>query len=376
MLESWGVIGTLEEIIINAIIFILILFCGFIIGRFVKKRLMKFAEKTKTKADDIFVEKAFPWLNWLFLLVAGRIAIGFALNFKTLPSYVDSIFYTFLTVLILFFSVHLIRFLIGVLNRVIAKEKGITVKNPLLPLFNSITRVAIYVVGFLVILGIWGINIGPFLGGLGIAGLAISFAVKDSLQNVFGGVSLILDNTMKVGDRIKLDDGTSGIVHDMTLRSSKIRTWDNEIIVIPNGILANSRIQNIEAPDPKVRAVIPFSVAYGSDIKKVKDLVFKTIKKVENCLDEPEPSVTFDEMADFSLNFSAKFWVARPNLRYAASLQAREMIYNVLNKNGISIPFPTHTIYVENADARKKEKNAAKESAKSSKKGKSKKTKK
>lgn len=368
MLESLGLTGVAQEVVISCIIFLLVLAGGYIIGRFLKKRLLALAKKTKTKADDVFVEKAYPWLNWIFFIVAARIAIGYVLNFETLPAFVDSIFYSLLTVIIILFSVHVVRLLIELLNAFIAKEKGITVKNPLLPLFKSVARVAIFIIGFLIVLGIWGINLGPFLGGLGIAGLAVSFAVKDSLQNVFGGISLILDKTMKVGDRIQLDDGTTGIVHDMTLRSSKIRTWDNETIIIPNGILANSRVQNIEGPDPKVRAVVPFSVAYGSNVRQVKDVVLKTIKKIKDCLDDPEPYVTFDAMADSSLNFSARFWVANPNLRYGASLQAREMIYDALNKNNINIPFPTHTIYMKNADTGKEKKASKRTSKKASRK--------
>ncbi|MDK2907925.1 MAG: MscS family rane protein [Candidatus Woesearchaeota archaeon] len=335
------------DIVIGIIIFIGVLIIGLIVQRFLKKRLLKLASKTKIKTDDVLIEKALPWISWLFILIAARIAIGYTLDFSVIPEYVDKIFYSVLTVFILFFSVHISRMLIELFNRLYSKKKDISVKNPLLPLFTNLAKAAIAIIGFLIILSIWGVKIGPFLGALGIVGLAISLAVQDSLKDLFGGISLILDKTLKVGDMIQLDDGTSGIVYDMSLRSSKIRTWDNESIIFPNSILANSKIHNVEGPNPPVRAVIPFSVAYGSDVDKVEKVVLDSIKKVKNCLDDPAPSVTFDSFGDFSLNFNAKFWVPNRGLRYEAGLEARKLIYEALNKNNITIPFPTHVLYIK-----------------------------
>jgi MscS family membrane protein len=174
---------------------------------------------------------------------------------------------------------------------------------------------------------------------IGIAGIIAGFAVKDSLENIFGGVSLILDKTLKVGDRVELSDGTSGIVIDMSLRSTRIRVWDNESVIVPNGSLANSKIQNIGLLHSSVRCVVSFSVAYGADIDKVKKIVLKEIKGIKEVLKEPSPSVVFLDFGDIDLKLNANFWVDSPPKRYSTKLLVRELIYKALKKNKIKMGY-------------------------------------
>jgi len=182
---------------------------------------------------------------------------------------------------------------------------------------------------------------------LGIAGIAIGLAVKDSLANIFGGVSLILDRNFKIGDKIKLESGEEGVIKDIGLRSTRLLTLDNQLIIIPNGILSNAKIQNFVLPDPKERVAIKFGVEYGSDVKKVKDIVIKAVKNVENILEEPAPEVLLIEMGDFALIFVCRVWVNSYKNAERTKAKATEAIYTALNKAKIVIPYPTHTVYVK-----------------------------
>ena len=181
------------------------------------------------------------------------------------------------------------------------------------------------------------------------AGLAIGFAVQDSLSNIFGGISLLLDKAVKVGDFVQLDSGESGEVIDVGLRSTKVKNWDNEVMIIPNGSLANSKFVNWKLPDLRARVVVPFGVEYGSDVKKVKKVVMDVIKKHKVILKDPEPAVRFLEMGDSSLKFSAFVWVDNISDKYGTKMILVEEIYDALNKNKIGIPFPTRTIYMKKA---------------------------
>lgn len=134
---------------------------------------------------------------------------------------------------------------------------------------------------------------------------------------------------------------------DVGLRSTKIKTWNNELVTIPNGKLADSKINNFTLPDPSVRVIVEFGIEYGNDVIKVKDIVLKEIKKNPNVLKEPEPFVRFDKMADFSLNFRAFFWVESHKVRFDQKEKVTIAIYNALNKNKIGIPFPTRTIFMK-----------------------------
>jgi small-conductance mechanosensitive channel len=195
-------------------------------------------------------------------------------------------------------------------------------------------------------LGVWGVDVTPFVAGLGIAGLAISFALQSTLSNIISGISLIMDKTFKVGDKIELDSGEVGVIHEITLRSTRVRTYDNEILIIPNNNMAGAKIKNFTQPDLKMRVVVPFGVEYGNKPEKVIPLIEKAVRKeVKGILKEPDVKVVFTEMADSSINFKALYWVKHYNDAYAKKLEGMDVIYRTLNKNKIGIPFPTRTVY-------------------------------
>ena len=113
---------------------------------------------------------------------------------------------------------------------------------------------------------------------------------------------------------------------------------------------ANAKVRNYTVPDLKLRVNVNFGVAYGSDTDKVRDIVLKTLKKMDNVLDDPEPAVHFLEMSDFSLDFIARVWVKDYQEAYSMKLQTTDEIYKALNREGINIPFPTHTVYTKKMD--------------------------
>jgi MscS family membrane protein len=199
----------------------------------------------------------------------------------------------------------------------------------------------------LYVLDIYGIEIVPLIGALGIAGLAVALALQPTLGNIFSGASMVIDKSIGVGDLVYLDSQTKGKVLKIGLRSTKILTFDNELIIIPNSNLAESMIQNVALPEPKSRVVIPFSVAYGSDIEKVKKIVLKEIRSVKNVVFDPEPLVRFLEMGESSLNFKAYFYVDSYTNRFQAIDEANTKIYNALNKNKINIPFPQLDVHLK-----------------------------
>ncbi|MBI2647720.1 mechanosensitive ion channel family protein, partial [Candidatus Woesearchaeota archaeon] len=214
---------------------------------------------------------------------------------------------------------------------------------------HRFSRIFISLIGLLFILPVWGVQIGPLLTSLGIVGIAIAFALQSTLGNIFGGMSIILDKSIKVGDKIKLDNETMGTVLDVGLRSTKIKTWDNELITIPNGKLADSRILNFIQPDPSVRIVIDFGVEYGSEPAKVRKIVLDAITKIHDVLREPAPKVLMMEMGDFALKFRTIFWVNTFDIKFDTKALATEEIYKTLRKEGIGIPFPTRTVYLKNS---------------------------
>ncbi|MCA9487480.1 MAG: mechanosensitive ion channel family protein [Nanoarchaeota archaeon] len=343
----------LENLIVNDYLrFVILLVGGFIVLRvfvwIIQKVFAKLTEKTKTDLDDLILKKTSKPLTFLVFVIVLRVAIEELTFGANMDDIINKALFSLIIVGI-FLVVYAIFFL--VINRgwkkISEKNRSKGKNEGLFHLLMGTLKVVFVIAIFLVILNYWGVEIGPLLAGIGIGGIAIAFALQSSLSNVFGGVSIILDESVRVGDLVTLSDGPTGQIMKIGLRSTKIKTFDNEVIIVPNGKLADSNIHNIAQPEPKSRVVIPFGVAYGSDIEKVKKVVLAEIKKVENFIEEPAPSVRFLEMADSSLNFKAYFFVNSFENRFAAIDEANTRIYNALNKAKIEIPFPQMDVHVK-----------------------------
>ncbi len=331
-----------------AFVVLVVFFLGAKIIIFISKNiLLKLAHKTKTEVDDLIIKRINRPLSLIVLLVGIRIsAVILQLN-NIVEKIIHEIGNTLIVIIVAYIIIVVIDILIDNWGRTWAQKTKSKVDDQLLNLVHRFSKIIIFILAFLFILDVWGVKVGPLLASLGIAGIAVAFALKDTLGNIFGGISLIVDKTIKVGDIIELDATTKGTVLDVGLRSTRIRTFDNEVIIIPNGQLANSKIQNYVPPDPSVRVVIPFGVAYGSDVEKVKKLVLKEIEKIKELKDDPAPIIRFIEMANSSLNFKAYFYVDSYKKRFAAKDTANTLIYNALNKNKISIPFPQMDVHLK-----------------------------
>ena len=231
-----------------------------------------------------------------------------------------------------------------------AKKTESTADDRLIPLVEKILKAVVVTLAVIFVFAAWDIDISPLLATAGIAGIAIGFAVRDSLANILGGLQLVLDRTFKVGDKVEIESGQMGVILDIGLRSTKLRTFDNEVIYIPNGQLANARIKNFTVPDLSVRVNVSFGVEYGSDSEKVRQVVLETIKKIEGVLEDPVPEVQFLAMSDFALDYVARVWVSKYTNAYKMKLTVTDAVYNALNDAGIGIPFPTHTIFTKSID--------------------------
>ncbi len=335
-LEEYIVNPYLRALVIIALIFVVLKIFVFIM----QKVILKATAKTKTEIDDKLVNRMSSPFTILIILIGLKIAILELPLPEGLITVFSKVILSFVLLIIAYLAYLIVDLvLLGFLQKVmqrVSKHTG----QALFSLFQGVIKVIVFAIAILYILEIWGIEIAPFLAGLGIAGIAIAFAMQDSLSNIFGGISIILDKSIKVGDLVYLDADTKGKVVKIGLRSTWIRTFDNELMIIPNGKVASNKIQNVALPEPKSRVVVPFGVAYGSDVDKVKKIVLEEIKKVKHFEKNPEPAIRFLEMDDSSLNFKAYFYVDSFENRLESIDEANTRIYNILKKNGIEIPFP------------------------------------
>ena len=217
----------------------------------------------------------------------------------------------------------------------------------MLPLLQTIFKVSLLALAIYFFFLAWNINVTAWLASAGIVGLALSFAAKDTLSNLFAGVSIAADAPYKIGDFIRLDSGERGMVTHIGLRSTRIVTRDDVEITIPNGIIGNSKIINeAGGPSAKHRIRVPVGVAYGSDIDHVIDTLDGVAGGHEQVCDKPAPRVRFRAFGNSSLDFELLCWINQPVDRGRLLHQLNCSVYKAFQKEKIEIPFPQHDLHV------------------------------
>ncbi len=304
----------------------------------------KLAEKTPTKADDIILENTGSAFFALLAAIGLRLAFDIVeITDKIAVHLVDSA-----TILLgAFVAAAVIDVLIEEFGKKIVLKTKSTLDEQFLPLIHWSVKAVIIIITAIIILKEWQLDITPLLAGLGIAGLVIGLALKPTLENVLGGVSMVFDKNLKVGDVIQLDSEEIGTVNDIGFRSTKLITPDGEYIIMPNGMLAQLKMKNLTLPVPSVRVVVDFGVEYGSDISKIKKIVGNLFNGADGILTEPHPEVFLTEMGDSALKFRAFFWIHDLKERFHMKDMMTAKIYEALSKEKINVPFPTRTVYLK-----------------------------
>jgi len=206
-------------------------------------------------------------------------------------------------------------------------------------LVERLIKYGIWITAIFVILEILGLQgaIATALAGAGVAGIAIGFAAKDTLSNFISGMFLYTDNTFKIGDTIEID-GKIGTVIDIHTRKTVIKGFDNKIITIPNAKTAESIVVNYSS-QPTRRVGVPIGVAYEANLEKAEKIILDIIKKDEDFLDDPKPSVVVTKFGDFSVDLEARGWIKNKGF-LDKKVKLMKQIKIAFDKNGIEIPYP------------------------------------
>jgi MscS family membrane protein len=217
-------------------------------------------------------------------------------------------------------------------------------------LMKNVIRVVIIATGVLWLLTIWKIDLTPLFASAGIAGIAVALAAKDTLANFFGGVSIFMDKTYKLGDYIILDSGERGEVMEIGIRSTRINTRDDVMVTIPNSLIANSKIVNESAPVPRFRIRVPLGVAYGSDLDQVEQVLLAVARANPEVSREPEARVRMRTFGDSSIDFELLCWVDDPSRKGLVIHNILKAIYQAFKENNITIPFPQRDVHLSQTD--------------------------
>lgn len=233
-----------------------------------------------------------------------------------------------------------VHFTMKAVTRIFEKYK---VDVSLAGFLTTFLRTVLYIALVLIILQSLDIKIAAVLGVLGAAGLAIGLALQGSLANFAGGILILVFKPFRVNDVIDTAN-VLGTVERIDILHTHVRTFDNRLVIMPNGALANSNVINMTAKDTR-RVELALGVAYGSDLQRVREIVLDVFAADERVLSDPEPVVRFVKFGESSLDLTARCWSATGDL-WPVYWDCMEAINNAFVREGIEIPFPQRTVHM------------------------------
>ena len=326
-----------------------ILISAYIIGRFVNLFLdvilHKLASKSQNQLDDQIIRLLRPPVFYSIMIIAAVIAAKLIFSGSmeiVMVSLLETAAVIFWTVL----TLRLSRLLIRASSRQVNKFTLIHAQT--LPLFENLAMMLVIGLSLYFIFFIWNIDMTAWLASAGILGIAIGFASKDTLANLFSGVFILADAPYKIGDFVVLDSGERGEVTHIGIRSTRILTRDDVEVTIPNSIMGNSKIINESGgPHKKYRIRIKVGVAYGSDIDEVKKILLDVAAEEESVCNDPEPRVRFRQFGASSLDFELLCWILDPVLRGRVTDVLNSTIYKKFQEFDIEIPYAKQDVYIK-----------------------------
>lgn len=235
------------------------------------------------------------------------------------------------------------RFIVSMINKLVANmlEKR-KVEATIQTFLKSLINILLMILLIVSVVSALGVNTTSFAALLASAGVAIGMALSGNLQNLAGGLIILLFKPYKVGDWIEAQ-GTSGSVSEIQIFHTILTTADNKVVYIPNGSLSSGVVVNYSRKDTR-RIEWVIGVDYGEDVNKVEDIVRKMLEADERILKDPAPFIALHALASSSVNITIRVWVASTNY-WDVYFQIQKRIYEEFNKQGVNFPFPQLTIH-------------------------------
>ena len=349
ILERLGLTGPLGLAAAGASIFLIFLVLALLFNWLIFPLILRFTRWTPTDLDTRMVRATRVPLTLAIVVLGGYLAL-------TLPFDLSGdqrrLVNTMASLMGLVLGVMAVASAVGNAFRwyeeTVAPRTRTNLDQRLVPLFRRVASVLIYTLGALLVLDRLGVSISPLIAGLGLGGLAVALALQPTLANLFAGTYVMTEGVVTPGDYIELEGGVTGYVVDVSWRSTRLRTWGNNLVVIPNSKFAETIITNYQAPVPAVNVYLTCGVSYDSDLYLVErvcqEVMSESLEQDPDAIKEYGSYFGFDSFGDSNVNFWL-FLQARDRLasfRLRTALMQR--LHSRLGKEGIVINYPVRTL--------------------------------
>lgn len=330
----------------------------FLLGAFVAGHLIvwisrnvfrKIAKRTSPKIDDLIIDAIEKPLAMIVLLIGVKLALR---QLYLPPNYVAFIGKAYIILIIINISWILSRFASALIDEYVTprvKLSGKRVNTRLIPTIKKTSQTIIWGFGIVIALNNTGYDVRALIAGLGIGGLALALAAKDTVTNFFGGFTIFADKPFRIGDRVRVS-GFDGHVVAIGLRSFRLETYDGTEVVIPNSVIIDSVVENVTL-SPHYRIILDLGLTYGTTPEQMKTAldILLDIAKSNPGIDDSQTKASFFGYGDFSLTVRYIYYIDKVRGGYYRTQSEVNMaILERFNAAGLSFAFPTQSLYVEN----------------------------
>ncbi len=240
-----------------------------------------------------------------------------------------------------------------ILNKIIQKMllstfKRMEMARQVRSLLLKTAKVVLFIFATLTIADQLRFNITSLIAGVGVVGLALSFAAQDTIGNIISGIAMIIDGPFQEDDWISIGDLHASVT-EIRLRTTLLTTFDNETVVVPNKQMAQERVINYSMT-PRTRVRVSIGIAYKEDIAQARRVLLNLVKDDIRILEQPEPVVLVTELGGSSVNLQLRFWIEDPMEKFSLMFEYNEKCKSALDQAGIEIPFPHLQLFVEKSE--------------------------
>jgi small-conductance mechanosensitive channel len=320
-----------------------------IIGRIInwlfEKIIRKAVGKTKTDVDDKIFELLRRPVFWSILLAGIFIATQILPLGQAAASPISKILVTGGIVVWGLAGIGFSRILFTQLEDKAGDEHKKAVED-FLPFLDNVVIIGVGILVLLTSLSLWGINITPALASAGVVGVAVAFAAKDTVANIFGGISVFLDKPYKTGDYVIIKDKYRGEVIQIGMRSTKIRTRDNVLLTVPNAVMATDAVINETGFNPELRIRIPLGIAYGTDLEKADKILVEIVNSHPEILKKPKARVRFRKFGESAIELEVLSVIRKPADRGRITHEIIKLTDKRLRDENINLPFPQRDVHL------------------------------
>ncbi len=338
---------------INLVISLLIVVIGFIFGSWLSRAASDYLNRfLKDEEAQSLFKKSAGLLRWLIVLWALEIAIARLLFLGPgLKLGLETIIFVVAIILLTRAGWLLINMASDEAQHRYREAGREDEMLPVILLMKRIARVILVLIATSATLSQFGINMTAFAALLGLSGLAFSLAARDTIADAIAGVIILLDRPFRVGDRIEISAAnTWGDVTVIGLRTTRILTRDNRLVIIPNSLISKNEIINYTYPDPNYRIETHVGIAYDTDIDKARTIMREAVRQVPDVLDSKPVDILYNDMGDSAMIFRVRWWIET----YADTRRITDKVHTALQREldaaGIVMPFPTQSILMQEQD--------------------------